>query len=161
MRQIPLTQGQVALVDDEDYAILGQFKWYALRKPNTFYAMRNVRSTRTASGHTAVKMHQVIMEAEGRLVDHENGNGLDNRRHNLRFATVPQNQHNSGRQVNNTSGYKGVWRDRGGWRTAIRVNGRRLNLGTFGNPIDAARAYDAAARQHHGEFAQLNFAEAS
>lgn len=91
------------------------------------------------------------------LVDHRNGNGLDNRRSNLRLATQAQNMSNRGRPTNNTSGYKGVSAGRlGGWRAYITSRGKRLDIGTFASKEEAAEAYNAKALELHGEFARLN-----
>ena len=153
MRRIPLSKGKVAFVDDEDYAYLSQWEWSASQNGQTFYAER-------WRGHGERKMHNVIMSPPWQLeVDHENGNGLDNQRHNLRMATRSQNMHNQGVRNDNTSGYKGVtWhKQHQKWMGRIRVDGRRLHLGLFDDVEEAARAYDSAAREHHGEFARLNF----
>jgi len=93
----------------------------------------------------------------GRRVDHINGNGLDNRRSNLRIATSQQNNRNRKICNLNTSGFKGVRLDRNKWRADIRIDGKRKNLGRFVNPEAAAAAYDEAARKYFGEFATLNF----
>ncbi|MHC4207804.1 MAG: HNH endonuclease, partial [Planctomycetota bacterium] len=96
--------------------------------------------------------------SDGYIVDHINGNGLDNRRANLRLATVAQNAWNS-KKRNPRSGYKGVWfaADKGLWRAAIVCHGRRIHIGYFTDKIAAARAYDAAARKYYKEFARPNF----
>jgi len=97
------------------------------------------------------------MEAgAGVKVDHQNRNGLDNQRHNLREATHAQNMQNKLPEKRNTSGYKGVWPHNGHWRSGIKVNGQRIHLGVFTDPIEAARAYDEAAIEHFGEFACTN-----
>ena len=104
-------------------------------------------------------MHNVIAGAP--QVDHVNGDGLDNRRANLRPASTAQNARNRSRPSTNRSGFKGVsWvRDRGHWRAGIKVDGRSLNLGSFADPVEAAKAYDEAARRLHGKFARPNFPE--
>lgn len=85
MKEIPLTQGKVALVDDEDCERLNQFKWYALKRPNTWYAVRNVW---VENKRTAISMHREIMDASrGQEIDHKNGDGLYNLKVNLRFCT--------------------------------------------------------------------------
>jgi hypothetical protein len=104
-------------------------------------------------------MQNVILPPpEGRLVDHENQDGLDNRRANLRIATRSQNNANQRRRKDNTSGYKGVvWHKRERrWQAQIQVEGKCLYLGGFDDPKDAAQAYNVAAFTHFGEFARLN-----
>ena len=105
MREIPLTRGQVALVDDEDYEYLSQFKWHAYK--DTRNARTRWYARRGASPQ--VYMHAEIMQSQaGQKVDHQNENGLDNQRSNLRFATAAQNAHNTGLKSTNTSGYRGA-----------------------------------------------------
>lgn len=156
MTTIPLTRGQVAIVDDVD-ADLALVKWYAYPVGRRgFYARRCV-GTRERKW---VKLHQVIAKRLGcELVDHKNRDGLDNRRENLRPATKRQNAANHGRNRNNASGYKGVsWCNRERkWRACIRVDYKRKSLGYYADPAEAARAYDAAAAVAFGEFAALNF----
>jgi hypothetical protein len=157
MREIPLTQGQVALVDDEDYERLSAFKWQVRRGRYTFYAQRGV--TVSAGVQRTVQMHRVILDAPRDMdVDHRDGNGLNNQRENLRLCTNTENQRNKRRYVNNTSGYKGVhWaKNVGKWWAYIHVDGAYKNLGYFTSKEDAARAYDEAAVKYYGEFAFLN-----
>jgi len=104
-------------------------------------------------------MHRELCDVtDGYVADHINRNGLDNRRANLRPATIAQNAWNS-RRRKNRSGYKGVWyaKDKGKFRAAIWHNNKREYLGYFDCPICAAKAYDRAAKKYHGEFASLNF----
>jgi hypothetical protein len=155
MREIPLTQGQVALVDDEDFEELNQFKWCAYWAPHarTFYAVRR-------DGKRLTLMHRQITKAPpGRKVDHRNRIGFDNQKLNLRFATESQNSANSRLPSNNTSGFRGVSRNRQKWQSRIRYNGRKIHLGSFDCPEEAAKAYDRAARHYFGEFATPNFPE--
>jgi hypothetical protein len=153
MKEIRLVNGKIALVDDEDFAWARQFRWYTDKRDGYAFRLEN--------GH-AFRMHREVMNAPtGMHVDHINHNRLDNRRDNLRLCTCAQNQWNSRPRKDGVSQWKGVVRvSRPGtkpWRAAIRVHGKKLYLGTFANQIDAAQAYDRAARQYFGEFAYTNF----
>jgi hypothetical protein len=153
---VPLTQGKFAVIDATDAERVLAFRWHAQHCHGIWYAARNApRGTRPQK----VLMHRVVLGQECPEVDHINGNGLDNRRSNLRPATRADNSHNCRIQVNNTSGFRGVsWckRDQK-WIAMIRSNVRQLNLGRFATAEEAARAYDAAAVRLHGDFARLNF----
>lgn len=152
-KEIQLSQGKVALVDDEDYEELNQHKWCAMKDYKTFYAMRSIQ----LDGHQhTLRMHNAIMGTKG--IDHKNNDGLDNRRDNLRKATASQNSHNKSKYSNNTSGYRGVYWDRRNkkWRAQIGVNGKQRRLGYFSSALEAASAYDEAALELHGEFARTN-----
>lgn len=151
-RAIQLTQGRVALVDDGDFDWLNQYRWHAHKSRVAWYAERVIT---IAPGKTRViKMHQLIA---GKGVDHRDGNGLNNRRDNLRPATEHQNRGNQGLLHSNSSGFKGVDRDRRSWRARITIDGKRRHLGNFDTATEAALAYDAAAREVFGEFARPNF----
>lgn len=154
--EIPLTQGMTAVVDAED-AHLAAFKWCAVRHRHTWYAVRYVGPH---GRQKPLYMHRIVFGAEdGVKVDHQDRNGLNNRRGNLRAATTSQNNSNSYRPPNR-SGFRGVVNHDGRWRAQIRHEGHRHYLGFFDTPEQAARAYDAAAARFHGEFATLNFQEA-
>lgn len=161
MKEIPLTQGKVALVSDEDYSTLSQYKW---QYTGTGYASRSERFgpvDKTEVGWKRYKykgflMHREILEPpSGMQVDHINGNKLDNRRSNLRLCTRSQNYWNKGKQSNNKSGYKGVFwaKHVQRWRARVMSNGRITELGYFDSPEEAHRSYVKAAKQVHGEFA--------
>jgi hypothetical protein len=156
MKEIPLTQGKVALVDDEDFEELNKYKWRARKGKNTFYAKR---STKRPNQKTIEMHRQILGFPAGFQTDHRDGNGLNNQRSNLRICTISQNQHNTGKQKRNTSGYKGVCFHKNAKRfiALIMVNRKSTHLGYFNTAIEAALAYDAAAIKLHGEFAQLNF----
>lgn len=160
MKTIPLTQGKVALVDDEDYERLNAFKWYAKKDRYTFYASRmppNCLGVHDGK-QNLILMHREVLRTSGN-VDHKNGNGLDNQKDNLRPATNRQNQHNKRKQIGASSSFKGVgWNKRGQrWVARIMLAGVSQFLGGFKVETEAACAYDAAARKYFGEFARLNF----
>lgn len=157
MKQIPLSQGKFALVDDEDYGLVAQYKWCAKSKPdNRWYAARIF----TVNGKKqSILLHRFLMNPKpGEQVDHINGNGLDCRKSNLRIATHAQNRHNSRVTKRSRSGLKGVWYtpSRHGWRSAIMANGKRISIGIFKSAYEAAKAYNNAAKRLHGDFAKLN-----
>lgn len=139
----------VAKVDDADHGWLSQFRWYRLVSGDLVYAMRD-KPDRDF-------MHRIIMRVgRGQMVDHADGDSLNNQRSNLRLCTPSQN--NANRRGYSKSGFKGVYRSgRNRWQAMIGRNGRPWNLGSFTSPEGAARAYDAAAIKEFGEFARLNF----
>ncbi len=153
-RLIPLTQGQTAIVDADDYDWLCQWNWHAqwAERVKMFYAARTEHKSK-------ILMHRAVKHATEEIeVDHRNHHGLDNRKNNLRVCNKNQNARNRQKQSNNTSGYKGVvWVEkRKTWRAQIYVNRKRIYLGAFQTPELAAKAYDDAAKTHHGEFALTN-----
>jgi hypothetical protein len=158
MKEIPLTKGCVALVDDEDYEELSKYKWYAWGGivSRTAYAQRNIKRM---DGNTTIFMHRsIVIVPHGMVIDHIDGNGLNNQRSNLRICTRSENMRNQQLHRNNTSGFKGVGWDakRGFWKASIKIEGRQVHLGTFHDKRKAADAYDNAAELHHGIFARKN-----
>lgn len=157
-RRIRLTQGKYAIVDPEDYERLNRHKWYAVKYRQGFYAVRSV-TVGKKKGH--VHMHREIINAEaGKLCDHINHNGLDNRKANLRQVSRVENVWNSRkRKGRSSSKYKGVswFKRKKKWQARIQANGRNIFIGSYKNEIAAARAYDEAAKKYHGQFAVLNF----
>ncbi len=158
MKEINLTQGKVALVDDEDYEKVSQFKWFAIRQRHHWYAGRSIPDKTKKSGQRTVLLHQFLLPG-GRRVDHRDGNGLNNLCGNLRAATGEQNGANCKRSLANSSGFKGVsWNPVAKrWRADIRPQRRHIFLGHFETPESAAKAYDTAAVENFGAFARLNF----
>lgn len=155
-KEIQLTKDKVALVDDEDYEFLCQWKWRASYEDGRFYAVR----MEGFPHRILVRMHRQIMNApENVEVDHIDTNGLNNTRDNLRLCTRGENACNRNMQKNNKSGYKGVFKVQktGKYRASIRYNRKTIYLGTFPNPEQAAQAYDEAAKKYFGVFARPNF----
>lgn len=155
MKQIPLTQGYVALVDDKDFKRINRFKWYAWKHRDTFYALRG--DTDVRGKRIIIYMHRAVLNcAKGEQADHRDGNGLNNRRKNLRLATNTQNRCNSKRRVDNRSGFKGVEiLSNGRFRARIKISGKEHALGCFSTAQEAHMAYCRAATELHGEFARF------
>ena len=144
MREIPLTQGKVALVDDGDYPEISKFKWYAHKDGKTWYALRS--SPRDACGKQyKIMMHRTIFKiCDGLEIDHINGNGLDNRCENLQAVTTRGNAQN--RHQLKSSKYPGVtWREyHQKWSAQISLNGRVRHIGYFSDEVSAFVAYENA-----------------
>lgn len=143
---IPLSQGQSAIVDDEDAWLL-QWTWYALKQPHTFYACRDVRED---GRRRTIWMHRFINGTPaGSVTDHINGNGLDNRRANLRSVTHRQNMINNARHAPRSPRYRGVsWHvSNRCWIAQITVNRRNIYIGRFDTAEDARDAYAGVRRR--------------
>ena len=154
-RKIPLTKNQFALVDPADYKKLKKYRWSAIEKPNTFYAVRYHRKKE-------ISMHRHLTNAPPHLVvDHIDHNGLNNCRSNLRLCSFAQNMRNVTSNSGSTSAYKGVhWNKRmKRWAAAIQFEKKQYHLGYFTDQIAAAKAYDKKAAELFGQFACLNFPE--
>ncbi len=157
VKEIALTRGYVALVDDEDFDYLKQWSWYAFLQPNG--RVYGKRTSRENGVQKSLLMHRVLLDITSKLdVDHINHNGLDNRRNNLRVCTRSQNIANQ-RAFRGKSRYKGVSPGSYGFCVRIGVTGKIKQVGFFKNEIEAAKAYDKAAFELYGEFAHLNFPE--
>ena len=155
MKQIPLTQGQFAIVDDADYDWLNQYKWHVVKLRGYFYAKRK------EAGQT-ILMHRQILglnQGDKRQADHRNHNTLNNCRCNIRRCTSQENHFNQKLRPNTTSRFKGVsWHKlTRKWRARIHINGKQKYLGLFNMEEVAALRYDMVAIREHGEFACLNF----
>jgi len=157
VKKIKLTQGKYALVDDKDFKTMNEVKWYLYsnKKHDCMYAMREVS---LKGKKTNIWMHRLILGApRNKSVDHINGNGLDNRRKNLRLATHSQNMKNRKINKNNTSGYKGVcWNVAAkAWVVYIGVNGEKKYEGMFDSKLKAHQAYVTACQKYHGTYARV------
>jgi hypothetical protein len=165
MKEILLPTGESAIVDDDDYCLVSQYRWYRLKvlHSNTIYAATNIRN---AKRRTTKLMHRMILNSiPGSITDHKNGNGLDNQRFNIRPCSEAQNKYNmsspnthDGKPL--SSQYKGVsWlKKESVWTARAKINGKSNFLGCFKNERDAAIAYDNFVRPIHGEFFRPNIA---
>ncbi len=159
-KYINLTQGQRTLVDDDTFEKVGHLGWYAQWQEHTqsFYAVRNVGPK---GAKTTIKLHRVVLgltPGDRVKCDHENRDTLDNRRENLRPATSSQNACNAKMRSDNSSGFKGVYRQKNcnKWMAAIRTSNNLVKLGYYHDPAMAALAYDLAAIRLNGSFARVN-----
>lgn len=169
MKEIQLTQGKFALVDDEDFEYLNQWKWYAFKNhqhdpnANSFYAVRSVRFLKPngAASCKRVWMHRFLMgNPEEVQVDHKDRDSLNNQKSNLRVSDHSENMRNREKTVKNTSGYLGVSKDRrckSSYQARIRNGKVEVYLGTFHSAEEAAKIRDKFAIELHGNFAVLNF----
>jgi hypothetical protein len=154
MKAIPITRGLVALVDDEDFEFLNQWKWHAVSSKGSFYAGRTVQINNVGY---LILMHRVLKGAvEGQGVDHRDRSTLNNQKLNLRFASQTQNNANKSVGKKNTSGFKGVYTLPNGKWAAQCGKSRPKYLGTFETAEDAAVDYDTAAEVAFGDFSATN-----
>lgn len=158
MKKIKLSSGAIALIDSKSFELIKNFNWFEIRIEKLSYVATNVKLPNGKS--TMVLMHRIILgNPIGGIVDHKNGNGLDNRIKNLRLCTHAQNMANRRMHKNNTSGYRGVsWdKKRKKWKACINKNGKTVHLGFSVSKELAAKIYDRAAIINFGEFSRLNF----
>lgn len=160
MKEIQLTKGYAAIVDDDDYEKVNQYKWYAQTKRYVQYARRVAYKN---GGQFTVSMHRFVMDCPDDMqVDHINHNGLDNRKENLRICTNQENSRNMIKRKPTTLGLiKGVVISKciksKPYKAHIRYNGKTKDIGYFANVEDAAKAYDKKALEYFGQYAQLNY----
>jgi hypothetical protein len=150
LKYIELNHGEKAIIDAEDYPLVKDYKW----RFNGRYA---------ETGSKAMYMHRLILDVKEPWpkvhTDHINGNGLDNRKSNLRVVTPAQNQHNSKKRIDNTTGYKGVSKRRGGgYRAYLFIKGKQIYLGGAKTAEQAAKIYDEGIKKHYGEYGRGNHA---
>ena len=151
MKEIGISSGRVVLIDDEDFDYVTTYRWALIKRGKLEHAYRKI-------GTKSIYLHRCLIDApEGRSVDHINGNGLDNRKCNLRLADKTQNGRNRGKNKNNKSGYKGVfWNTQASkWNAKIHVP-KQVHLGYYTTPEEAALAYNKGAIKYFGKFAKLN-----
>lgn len=163
MKKIPLSKGKFALVDDEDFEFVNQWKWYFFQRPgsNTYYA-----KTRMNTGYKIYKnvfMHRLIMKVSKSLhIDHINGDGFDNRKSNLRVVTHHENMLNRSTRINNTSGYPGIYkRENNKFVASISSGKKRVYLGFFSSYEEALAARKKAEDEYFGEFSKRRSIEIS
>jgi|SRR6185369_7098158 len=162
MRQIIINSKKhgkkVVKIDPIDFDLVSKYTWCLkiIHKTNNFYACSDISKSR--SERETISMHRLILNAKNKeIVDHKNGNGLDNRRINLRIVNPSQSSMNRGLSTINTTGFKGVTIGyKGKFKSRIGVNKKRISLGEFRSLTEAAKAYNNAALKYHGEFAKLN-----
>lgn len=157
VRAIPLSKGLYTLVDETDYEYLNQWNWYARSGDGCVYASRS-----NSKAKIAINMHVVLLPApDGKEPDHIDGDSLNNRRNNLRLVTHQENMWNRKPVTGSSSKFKGVsWQTATQyWKAYIKINEKQVHLGCFWDEVDAAIAYNKAAKALHGEFAKLNKVE--
>lgn len=157
--EIPLTQNKVALIDPEDWPLVEDLTWYAVKCNGKFYAQAKEPGT-----NKSVYLHRRVTGAgPDEEVDHESGDGLDCRRANLRVSDSTGNNRNVGKRPGLSSRFKGVhWhKAMRRWQAKIKIERKAKHLGYFTDEEAAARAYDEASLKLHGQFGRTNFPKAA
>lgn len=155
MKKIPLSQGKYALVDDADYELVSQYKWYYANG----YAQRSEYMGGGRKNHKVKvqQMHRLILQDQNpEMIDHKNRDALDNRRSNLRVCCRTQNRRNAGPHRNSKTGVKGVIIEGSKYTATIYLNGKNKRLGSYETLEQATEVYNNAARRYFGEFAYIN-----
>lgn len=158
-RVIPISQGRETIIEESDYPLIPVARWYARRGRHTWYVTTKINGE-------WIHMHDIVLPSpSGFVVDHIDGNGLNNRRGNLRIATTSQNQMSrlALEWQKKTSKFRGVCWNKGmkKWQAEIQLNQKGIYLGCYADEVEAAKAYDRAARKYFGEFARPNFPAAN
>ena len=152
----------IVQLDEEDWDKVSQYKWYLMRGHSTYYAKRNLPRRADGSRPAPISLHRDLAGCpKGMMVDHINGNGLDNRKENIRICTMSQNMMNRSKTVQNSTGFKGVYKTGDSklnpYSAKIQKDGKVYCLGHYSAAEEAARSYDRKAIELFGEFAVLNF----
>lgn len=160
MKLLKLTKGKQALLDDQDYDWAKQFKWCAVHSGNTYYVQR--RPGPEGKQLTLILHRELLRLIKGdkREIDHINGNGLDNRRINLRICSHRENTLNKNKKNSHSSSkFKGVSWDKqhGKWHSQLWDGEKNIHLGRYHSELEAAQAYDVAAKKYFGDYAKTNF----
>ena len=161
MKQIPLTQGMFAVVDDADFPSLIQHRWFPHKSNRNVYAVRSAYNGIRQHSKLILMHREILGFPNGLVVDHINGDGLLNTRENLRAISNRENSFNrrftaSPRLQGKSSAYKGVYRRKDKWVAQIETCGKKFHIGTFLEENDAALAYNESAKKYFGEYAFLN-----
>lgn len=152
MKKIQLTQDRYTIVDDSDYDLLSVFKWYYAARAD--YPEKG--DARRQEDGKVIRMHRQLLDlTDPKIqVDHIDGDSLNNQRSNLRMCDTSQNMCNT--KPYNNRRWKGVYKHNNKWKALLRSNGKIVYLGLYSTPEEAAKAYDVAALEYHGEFARIN-----
>lgn len=159
-RWIPLGHALFALVDEDQFEYLNKWFWYCQTRKRSKQRPYHCVARISEGRHSISMAREILGATVGQVVDHIDGNTLNNTRSNLRFASISQNSRNTRVKKTKKSHYKGVRKSRSAWKVVIFVNGIELYLGSFKSDVEAAKVYDNAARKYFGVFARLNFPNA-